>query len=89
VHGVGPSSPRWRVLRLDEKRRQYPSTLGFHLAEWEEGFRHLVKAMVYVSRYTANTIDAQMGWDIDLLKMVSEEVGEIIKAENKSASPSF
>lgn len=89
MHGVGPSSPRWRLLRLDEKRRAYPYTLGFHLTEWEEGFRHLVKAMVYISRYTANTIDAQMDWDIDLLKMVNDEVSEIIKAENKTASPSF
>lgn len=86
---MGPRSPRWRVLRLDEKRRLYPYTLGFHLSEWREGFRHLVKAMVYISRYTSNTIDAQMDWDLDLLKMVSDEVSEIIKAENKSASPSF
>lgn len=86
---MGPNSPFFILARLNEKRGLYPYTIGFHLSDWEDAYRHLVKAMVHVSRYTSNTIDQQQDWDLDLLKIVADEVNEIIKAENKSASPKF
>ena len=72
-----------------QRRRAFWESLGFHFADWEESRRAVMRALAYLSRYTANPVEDMLDWDPDFLGEMLEEVGKIIERENKSGNPSF